>query len=119
MGWIVVHCRDKWLRSMEAARRSWQTWRCAPPSRWGNGQNGCGSKPFCIGSHFGIGDSPPILELIVVVALGCSLGVRSFDPCPNEAGRWERRLHGSMVPNYAAVQLFGVVALQKEACPPC
>ena len=29
--------------------------------------------------HFGVG-APPILGFILVVGLGCSLGVRAFDP---------------------------------------
>ena len=37
---------------------------------------GCGSKPMV---PFWIG-APPILEPILVVGLGCSLGVRDFDP---------------------------------------
>ena len=47
----------------------------------------CGSKPFW-GSHFGwYVASPPILEPILVVGLGCSLGGYDvdFDPWPYRA----------------------------------
>ena len=44
-----------------------------------------GSKPFWY--HFGMG-APPILEPILVVGLGCSLGDnRGFDPWPVEKAR--------------------------------
>ena len=39
----------------------------------GTNRDGCGSKPM--GSHIGAG-APPILEPILVVGLGCSLGAR-------------------------------------------
>ena len=49
------------------------------PNNLGFSRDGCGSKPT--GSHFGVG-APLILEPILVVGLGCSLGVRDFDPWP-------------------------------------
>ena len=40
------------------------------------------SRPM--GSHFGVFGAPPILEPILV-GLGCSLGVRDFDPWPGNS----------------------------------
>ena len=41
------------------------------------------SKPFWIPFWLGLVNSPHILEPILVVGLGCSLGVRDFDPWPD------------------------------------
>ena len=47
-------------------------------------RNGCGCQNrFGIPCWLGLVNLPPILELILVLGLGCSLGVRDFDPRPN------------------------------------
>ena len=55
----------------EIGGSSWSARSWRPGVRFG-----CGLKPM--GSHFGV-DAPPILEPILVVGLGCSLGVRPMD----------------------------------------
>ena len=49
--------------------------RETPSKREGAPRYGCGSIPM--GSHFGVG-APPILEPILVVGLGGSLGANRF-----------------------------------------
>ena len=64
-------------------------WRIAPSRRaedWGHVEDSRGTlrwvKTNGIPFWLGLVNSPPILEPILVLGLGCSLGVRDFDPCP-------------------------------------
>ena len=46
--------------------------------------------------HFGVFGAPHILEPILVVGLGCSLGVRDFDPWPYFKWLWADRLNAGL-----------------------
>ena len=88
---------------------------------------GCGSKPM--GSHFGVGEFTTHFRLDFSGGLGCSLGVRDFDPWPGGTTKqhawavpYPYRTAGSWDPLHLG-QLWGisrnslVQVLQKCLCP--
>ena len=112
--WMAIQLLGNSLSTVWSLRSSHLGFRPAIPSI-ALIYYGCGSKPM--GSHFGVG-APPILEPILV-GLGCSPGVRAFDPWPYTSCcgfnfiLWESSV---MVCWRASLFIANVTALKSVAC---